>query len=45
MYSEYDEQFVAVAILLLLVLIAEVCIMEKKNPLLNGLRLFKDNKK
>ncbi|MBQ3781241.1 MAG: VWA domain-containing protein [Bacteroidaceae bacterium] len=45
MYSEYDEQFVAVAILLLLVLIAEVCIMEKKNPLLHGLRLFKDNKK
>ncbi len=45
MFSEYDEQFVAVAILLLLVLIAEVCIMEKKNPLLRGLRLFKDIKK
>ena len=44
MYSEYDEQFVAVAILLLLVLIAEVCIMEKKNPLLHGLRLFKEKR-
>lgn len=44
MYSEYDEQFVAVALLLLLVLIIEVCIMEKKNPLLRGLRLFKDKR-
>lgn len=41
MYSEYDEQFIAVAILLILVLIAEVCIMEKKNPLFGKVRLFK----
>ena len=41
MYSEYDEQFIAVAILLLIVLIAEVCIMEKQNPLLRRFRLFK----
>lgn len=37
-YSEYDEQFIAVAILLLIVLIIEVCIMEKKN---NWLKRFR----
>ena len=42
MYSEYDEQFVAVAILLFLVLLIEMCIMEKKNPLLRNFKLFKD---
>jgi Ca-activated chloride channel family protein len=41
MYSEYDEQFVAVAILLLFALVLEICIMEKKNPVLNRFRLFK----
>ena len=41
LYSEYDEQFIAVAILLLLVIVAEVCIMEKKNPLFRHFRLFK----
>ena len=41
MYSEYDEQFVAVAILLLIVLVLEVCIMEKKNPLLSKFKLFR----
>ncbi len=40
-YSQYDEQFFAVAILLLLVLIAEVCVMEKKNPLFKNFKLFK----
>ncbi len=45
MYSEYDEQFVAVALLLLLVLILEVCITEKKNPLLRNFRLFKEHNK
>jgi len=39
-YSEYDEQFQAFGILALLLLILEVCIMESKNPLLKGLRLF-----
>jgi Ca-activated chloride channel family protein len=34
MFSEYDEQFVAVAILLFVVLLADLCIAEKKNPLL-----------
>lgn len=41
MYSEYDEQFIAVAILLLLVLIAECCITEKQNPLFRKITLFK----
>ncbi len=40
-YSQYDEQFVAVAILLLLAIITEVCIMEKKNPLFKNFKLFK----
>ena len=41
MYSEYDEQFVAVAILLFIVLIAELCIMDRKNNLLRRFRLFR----
>lgn len=40
-YSEYDEQFQAVGILLLLVLIAETIILESKNPLLSRINLFK----
>lgn len=41
MYSEYDEQFIAVAILLLLILAVEICIIEKKNPLFKNFKLFK----
>ncbi len=41
MYSEYDEQFVAVALLLFVVLIAEICIMERKNHLFKNIKLFK----
>lgn len=44
-YSEYDEQFQAVAIILLLILILEVCILESKNPLLKNVRIFKKKKK
>lgn len=40
-YSEYDEQFQAFGIIVLLLLIIEVCIMESKNPLLKDVRLFK----
>ncbi len=40
MYSEYDEQFIAVAILLLLVLIAECIVMERRSPFLRRLTLF-----
>ena len=41
MYSEYDEQFVAVALILFIVLIIEMCIMECQNPLFKNLKLFK----
>lgn len=40
-YSEYDEQFQAVGILLLLALIAETLILESKNPLLKRIKVFK----
>ena len=40
-YSDYDEQFQAVAIIVLLLLILEVCILEIKNPMLKNLSLFK----
>ena len=43
-YSEYDEQFQAFGIIVLLLLIIEVCIMESKNPLLKNVRLFRKNK-
>lgn len=39
-YSDYDEQFQAVGILVLLLLIAEICILECKNPLLRKISLF-----
>jgi len=44
-YSDYDEQFQAVGILALLLLILEVCILDIKNPLLKNISLFKRNKK
>lgn len=40
-YSDYDEQFQAVAIILLFILILEVCVLEVKNPLLKNVRIFK----
>ena len=40
MYSAYDEQFVAVALLVLLALVAELCIMERKNHWLGKIKLF-----
>ena len=40
-YSEYDEQFQAFGILAILLLIAEVCALEAKNPKFRGIRLFK----
>ena len=40
-YSDYDEQFQAVGILVLLLLILEVCILEVKNPVLRRISLFK----
>jgi len=40
-YSDFDEQFQAVGILALLLLIAEVCLLESKNPLTRRISLFK----
>ena len=40
-YSEYDEQFQAFGILAVLLLIAEICVMEAKTPLLRNVSLFK----
>lgn len=39
-YSEYDEQFQAVGILVILLLIIEICILEVKNPLLRNMKFF-----
>ena len=40
-YSEYDEQFQAVGILVLLILVIETIILESKKPLLKRIKLFK----
>ncbi|MBR1880997.1 MAG: VWA domain-containing protein [Prevotella sp.] len=44
-YSDYDEQFQAVGIIVLLLLILEICILEVKNPLLRRISLFKRSPK
>ena len=44
-YSEFDEQFQAVGILALLLLILEICIFDRRNPLLKRLSLFGSKKK
>ncbi len=43
-YSEYNEQFQAFAVLALLILIVEICVLEAKNPKLKNVRLFKRRK-
>ena len=40
-YSDFDEQFQAVGILVLLLLVIEVCILEIKNPMLKRVSLFR----
>lgn len=40
-YSEYDEQFQAVGILVILLLIIEICLLDVKNPLLKNIKFFK----
>ena len=40
-YSEYDEQFQAVGILGLILLIIEMLILERKNPFFKKIKLFK----
>ena len=44
-YSDYDEQFQAVGIIVLLLLILEICILEVKNPILRRISLFKRSPK
>ena len=39
-YSDYDEQFQAFGILALLLLILEICVFDRRNPLLKNLSLF-----
>ena len=39
-YSDYDEQFQAVGLIALLLLIIEICIFDRKNPLLKRVSLF-----
>lgn len=39
-YSEYDEQFQAVGIFVILLLIIEICILDVKNPLLRNIKFF-----
>lgn len=40
-YSEYDEQFQAVGILVLILLIIEMLILERKDPFFKKIKLFK----
>ena len=42
-YSDFDEQFQAVGIIALLLLILEICILDRKNPALKKVKLFKRN--
>ena len=44
-YSEFDEQFQAFGVLALLLLILEICIFDRKNPLLKHFSLFGNKKK
>ena len=44
-YSEFDEQFQAFGILTILLLILEICIFDRRNPLLKGISLFGSKKK
>ena len=43
-YSDYDEQFQAFGILALLLLILEICIFDRRNPLLKNISLFSKRK-
>ena len=44
-YSAYDEQFQAVGILVIVLLIIEICVLEIKNPLLRNVKFFKKDVK
>ena len=40
-YSEYDEQFQAFGVLAIFILIIEICILDRRNPLLKKVKLFR----
>lgn len=40
-YTEFDEQFPAIAWIVLIILLIEMAIMERKNPLFKNIKLFK----
>ena len=44
-YSEFDEQFQAFGLLVLLLLVLEICILDRKNPLLKNISLFGKKKR
>ena len=44
-YSEFDEQFQAFGVLTLLLLVLEICILERRNPLLKNISLFGKKKR
>ncbi len=44
MYTEHGEQFQVFCLIALLVIIIEICIFERKNPIFRNIRLF-DNRK
>ena len=44
-YTEYNEQFQAVAWIILILLLAEMLILERKNPLFRNIHLFSIKKK
>lgn len=43
-FKEYDEQYQAVAWIVLLLLVAEICVLERKNPLFKNIKLFSSQK-
>lgn len=44
-YTEFNEQFQAIAWIILLLLLMEMLILERKNPLFKNIHLFSDKKK
>ena len=43
-YTEFNEQFQAVAWIILLLLLAEMLILKRKNPLFRNIHLFANKK-
>ena len=42
-YTEFDEQFQVLALLALILLVIDLIILERKNPLLKNVKLFKQD--